>query len=933
MPSSRIVRRGALIAAIVVVAIGIALFFVGSPSPEPSASGVTRSRATRSPVGRLESWLGATSVPNSASRIEGSLLGGAAGVRVALVARAGLSTAARIGKTCECEDCPDAALVQACAYAIPRLAALVELIEAEGGPVDRLATADERGAFLFDVLSPGTYVLWAGEAGELGIVDDVKLSEGETKHVDVRPTDAGAISGVVKDESGDPLENAEVIALDVDLGTIRKVRSGQDGRFEIDALDGARRYYIQAAFGDRAPDGRLPVRTKEEVELVLARSASIRGLVLDQRRPVAGATIETDLDDRKLKSDGQGRFTIDRLKPESLTLFVETEKHRGATQSLTLAAGEVRDVVIEVEPLCKLEVHVLDVEGRPAQDQYVVVLKSGDDESDELGFASTNESGVAVVDFLPRERAISRVEEEGGEAEVEVPPCGENGRSIVWLTMKAAPGVVGVVRDEKKRPIADADVHIWLPRDDGRSERIVSTDRRGMYRFAKVGEGTWRVEAFKEGFIRARQTIARTDASPDTNLDLVLMRGGKIQGRVADEANRPLRGWFVSARIPANDATDEDDEEESSFFDRSISTESKKDGTFVLRGLEPDRTYIVEASFHETAAHGQAPDFRTTNAVRAKTGDKDIALTAEPAKKARRPRPQWGAPPSKDARIAGQVIDGDTKAPIVGAKVKLRGRRPAMLEPETTASSSGEFVFEHLESGDYSVRVQAEGYAVGGGQAIAEDASADSEPMIVALHRGCEIAGRIAIIGGSAAQIRFLAVPFEWTPGDGMFEGGHADLDGSFRHRLPRSGRYRFSVFVAFSGWRFGDPELEYVSVLDVPDTGLEGIAIEVPLGVASLSIVVRARPAGVDAAFRDQNVLLAFGSTVPARARRAGDLPPGLYFVARGSFEGQTLRFDHLAPGDYRLYVDPFFSTDLGPPPTERAIMVPASGEVSIGL
>lgn len=76
---------------------------------------------------------------------------------------------------------------------------------------------DAHGAFTFENVAPGTYVLRASQLGffsEQSSTEPIELREGQhLQHLDLRLIAGGVITGRVSDEDGDPVIGAEVLAL------------------------------------------------------------------------------------------------------------------------------------------------------------------------------------------------------------------------------------------------------------------------------------------------------------------------------------------------------------------------------------------------------------------------------------------------------------------------------------------------------------------------------------------------------------------------------------------------------------------------------------------------------------------------------------------------------------------------------------------------
>jgi hypothetical protein len=73
-------------------------------------------------------------------------------------------------------------------------------------------------------------------AGGFGEVERRVTREGDLVRLTVELDQAGSIEGVITDDVGDPVENAEVIVTDSTGTELARARSGAGGRFRVDGI-------------------------------------------------------------------------------------------------------------------------------------------------------------------------------------------------------------------------------------------------------------------------------------------------------------------------------------------------------------------------------------------------------------------------------------------------------------------------------------------------------------------------------------------------------------------------------------------------------------------------------------------------------------------------------------------------------------------------
>jgi protocatechuate 3,4-dioxygenase beta subunit len=158
----------------------------------------------------------------------------------------------------------------------------------------------------------------------------------------------------------------------------------EDGSFELLAFTPGRyrAQMITLATGQRHPwrELDLPDADRYELELEIADSI-VSGVVVDREtgQPLADAQVSA----RKAGSRGQGstatgpdgRFTI-AVEPGDYELFAQEEKHKRASVPVSVGAGGLSDVRVELERGLALAGRVVDEAGRPQGDVELAVTSS-----------------------------------------------------------------------------------------------------------------------------------------------------------------------------------------------------------------------------------------------------------------------------------------------------------------------------------------------------------------------------------------------------------------------------------------------------------------------------------------------------------------------------------------------------------------------------
>ena len=243
---------------------------------------------------------------------------------------------------------------------------------------------DEAGGFSFEKLGPGAYRLGISKSGYLETTygqvrpgtdtpgTPIQLRDREQLDRLVVPlSHGGAISGVVRDDRGEPVFNAQVRASRWAmhngarvLEEIATTQTDERGAYRIPLLP-PRDYVISAAAEDDLPEDRAGVQplgfapayypaaisaaNAETIPLALGEQrnnvdlllpvvvmAKVTGVVLDaDGRPAPGVTVSLadpdgteSSDARTTDSDASGRFTFDRVVPGAYVAWARAGGHR-----------------------------------------------------------------------------------------------------------------------------------------------------------------------------------------------------------------------------------------------------------------------------------------------------------------------------------------------------------------------------------------------------------------------------------------------------------------------------------------------------------------------------------------------------------------------------------------------------------------------------
>ncbi len=261
-------------------------------------------------------------------------------------------------------------------------------------PTTREALCSDNGTFMFHGLGEGRFALRANHESRAStpVVQSIDESLAFIPPVQLRLVPGGRLFGRVASLQGDPLAGVEVIAVALPADDApATAMTGSDGTFEFPALPPGRvqlfaRYAGHALL--RAPEAMIKVGAFAQVDLALARTASLRGRVLDpQHHPVAGAAIGVVGLVR-----GSDELTVIPGRLPTAALAAGTASavlgREGRARSAT-SGSDGRFVVADVPP-GKLKIEVTSPAGGPLRIHSVALRPGLDKDMGDLALPRNN---------------------------------------------------------------------------------------------------------------------------------------------------------------------------------------------------------------------------------------------------------------------------------------------------------------------------------------------------------------------------------------------------------------------------------------------------------------------------------------------------------------------------------------------------------------
>jgi hypothetical protein len=444
-------------------------------------------------------------------------------------------------------------------------------------------TSKDDGAYAFDELLPGAYVVHATAAGfvpgSAAGGDPIALVAGEARSgVDVALEEGGArLAGHVIDATGGPVPHARVRAVRlIDPRVSLDVETDDAGRFELSLRPGF--ILVVAEAEGYAPARVDAVAPRGDLTLMLTPAAEIAGTVVSasDERPVAGIEVRavplrnrSTAVFRSALSDAQGKFAIRGLVPDAYQLVAKGGRYYGESQEIIELGFTQRvvDMRVHVEAAAEVIGRVIEAGGAPCQQGFASL--GGPDPQAPLpideapGVAELARSvgpeqvadiqadgtvhfqGVPPADYFVTIRCRERVLREGPRF-IEVREGALTG--LTWTVSTGASLLVKLV-DAQHKSLPATRFMLTRPRgsDQRRPVTVFTTDGAGQFLLSGARAGIYGVGRY-DGQVREPEvTVEVREEASTTEVELVVEGSGTIVVEAKTTAGVPVNDLRVSA--------------------------------------------------------------------------------------------------------------------------------------------------------------------------------------------------------------------------------------------------------------------------------------------------------------------------------------------------------------------------------------------------
>lgn len=669
---------------------------------------------------------------------------------------------------------------------------------------DDVRLTDAKGEVHLATLAGGAMVDVRVTKGPLVGSASVIARPGGSQRLDVRLRRGVRVRGVVIDEKGQPRIGR------VRVGPPPALDTDAQGRFESELLeptdDVRATPIVEGCEADRSDTIEL-ADADVTVMLKVRCEVTAQGTVLDADGapvPNAEVSLQTTNGSESASTDAAGHFAFHQ-PPGSYRLQVSHPRYRKAEQPLTLPA---KDVTVVLDAGGTISGKVVDGAGKPIASAEVMAVPGVLDdvlrefEGGSTGATTTADGAFEVTGLLAGRwvLAANGASLPSTPSEPIVLQPGEHREGVV-ITIDAKVDLSGVVVDEQRRPIPGARIK-WDPADEkaalravlldavqGRMDQALRflpsssySDADGKFELRGLPLSDVKLDISATGFEDVDQKASRGD-----RVEVTLKRvGGRMKGRVLDEAGRPVRRFSVDG----SDFTTDDGRFEVTAFSSTDSVRVKAEGYVPTSQVVKMTSPVVDVGdlvlkkglslrIEVVSDDGKPLDgARVAAGQPGEGGDGSCTTRAEgrcvlspflddeTLVKARKEgfvpaevkveKGHLGEPVKLVLKAAGGQVTGQ----VFGAPGRPAGARNVFLSSETAnefvlTDETGRFSKAGLPEGDYCASVELSGM-LGTDWAIPTKASTSPTPIVLgpilggaALETTSRMPGRVVLVQGT----------------------------------------------------------------------------------------------------------------------------------------------------------------------------------------
>ncbi|MHC4943213.1 MAG: carboxypeptidase regulatory-like domain-containing protein [Planctomycetota bacterium] len=280
-------------------------------------------------------------------------------------------------------------------------------------------------------------------------------------------------------------------------------------------------------------------------------------------------------------------------------------------------------------------------------------------------------------------------------------------RDLGDVILEMGGALSGTITREDGRGVAEANVRAKPVEEDGGSsffsfstfaqsfsDWMTVSEADGFYRITGIPEGKVNVTAKHPDHLKAvAKNIVISKGRETRGVDIVLPSGCTIAGIVRDSRDLPVEGATVLVEPTHDFKLDDLEQFTLDLIDSLSPVKTDADGAFLIKGLKEGR-YTIRID---------APTYLPFKKEKVKTGTTDLVAVLQTG--------GWLAGRVLDA-VTGEGVETFSISVDLGSgNIRILKGEEAAAKTNNTRDPCGAFHIEGLGQGNYSLLVQAEGYA------------------------------------------------------------------------------------------------------------------------------------------------------------------------------------------------------------------------------
>jgi hypothetical protein len=316
------------------------------------------------------------------------------------------------------------------------------------------------------------------------------------------------------------------------------------------------------------------------------------------------------------------------------------------------------------------------------------------------------------------------------------------GFSAAWAfdAQSAKAKISGRVMTDTGRPVKYATVQLYAELSGtmglgGNISPSTVTDKNGHFNFEDLPPGTYRLNMYQVGYLDPSGSgepplqVVVEEGPEITDLEVVLVAGGAVTGRVLDEDGDPIINTPVMAW----------NKQENGYFQQMTQAQTDDRGVYRLFGLRPGE-YVIGLQIPARGGQRSSSGLTYYPGVLTQKEARVISVSSggEVA------GIDFSLQPGKGGKLVGRVTVHSTNKPVAQVPVGLSGESFSL---STTTASDGSYEFTDLPQGTFQLYVTPAQKNIMPLQKQVKIESQGTTRVDVQVEEGAEISGLIELIG------------------------------------------------------------------------------------------------------------------------------------------------------------------------------------------